>query len=136
MSAHIDICSTKHLNLRTNVPINTIMDRLRTSSHMSAFISNKSFLNIPFCSKNQRDFADSKHTLHFNQYVNNLLPDSHKSQYLIEITNWCFSCIHTGPVSLERGGSGDGDSVNHPELFSGLVLPWCACVFVDILSWI
>lgn len=67
-----------------------------------SFYFDESFFNFPFNSKNHRDFADSKYTLHFNQYVKDVVPDSHKRPYLIKITSdWCFSCIHIEPVWKE-----------------------------------
>uniref|UniRef100_A0A4W6G974 DnaJ homolog subfamily C member 16 n=1 Tax=Lates calcarifer TaxID=8187 RepID=A0A4W6G974_LATCA len=67
-----------------------------------SFYFDESFFNFPFNSKNHRDFADSKYTLHFNQYVNEVVPDSYKRPYLIKITSdWCFSCIHIEPVWKE-----------------------------------
>ncbi|KAM7410984.1 hypothetical protein PAMA_021111 [Pampus argenteus] len=67
-----------------------------------SFYFDESFFNFPFNSKNHRDFADSKYTLHFNQYVNDVVPDSYKRPYLIKITSdWCFSCIHIEPVWKE-----------------------------------
>ncbi|KAM7404398.1 hypothetical protein PAMP_011743 [Pampus punctatissimus] len=68
----------------------------------NSFYFDESFFNFPFNSKNHRDFADSKYTLHFNQYVNDVVPDSYKRPYLIKITSdWCFSCIHIEPVWKE-----------------------------------
>lgn len=67
-----------------------------------SFHFDESFFNFPFNGKNHRDFADSKYTLHFNQYVNEVVPDSYKRPYLIKITSdWCFSCIHIEPVWKE-----------------------------------
>ncbi|XP_056278571.1 dnaJ homolog subfamily C member 16-like isoform X1 [Pseudoliparis swirei] len=67
-----------------------------------SFYFDESFYNFPFNSKNSRDFADNKYTLHFNQYVNDVVPDSYKRPYLIKITSdWCFSCIHIEPVWKE-----------------------------------
>ncbi|TKS77247.1 DnaJ -like protein subfamily C member 16 [Collichthys lucidus] len=67
-----------------------------------SFYFDESFFNFPFNSKNHRDFADSKYILHFNQYVNDVVPDSYKRPYLIKITSdWCFSCIHIEPVWKE-----------------------------------
>ncbi|XP_008278427.1 dnaJ homolog subfamily C member 16 [Stegastes partitus] len=67
-----------------------------------SFYFDESFFNFPFNSKNHRDFADSKYTLHFNQYVNDVVPESYKRPYLIKITSdWCFSCIHIEPVWKE-----------------------------------
>lgn len=76
------------------------------SSHYShrhdAFYFEESFFNFPYGSKNQRDFADSKYILHFNQYVNDVVPNSYRRPYLIKITSdWCFSCIHIEPVWKE-----------------------------------
>lgn len=65
------------------------------------FYFDESFFNFPF-NKGNRDFADSKYALHFNQYVNEVVPDSFKRPYLIKITSdWCFSCIHIEPVWKE-----------------------------------
>ncbi|TNM86500.1 hypothetical protein fugu_006730 [Takifugu bimaculatus] len=67
-----------------------------------AFYFEESFFNFPYGSKNQRDFADSKYILHFNQYVNDVVPNSYRRPYLIKITSdWCFSCIHIEPVWKE-----------------------------------
>ncbi|XP_034394124.1 dnaJ homolog subfamily C member 16-like isoform X2 [Cyclopterus lumpus] len=67
-----------------------------------SFYFDESFYNFPFNTKNPRDFADNKYTLHFNQYVNDVVPDSYKRPYLIKITSdWCFSCIHIEPVWKE-----------------------------------
>lgn len=76
------------------------------SSHYShrhdTFYFEESFFNFPYGSKNQRDFADSKYILHFNQYVNDVVPNSYRRPYLIKITSdWCFSCIHIEPVWKE-----------------------------------
>uniref|UniRef100_A0A7N8XHH2 DnaJ homolog subfamily C member 16 n=1 Tax=Mastacembelus armatus TaxID=205130 RepID=A0A7N8XHH2_9TELE len=66
------------------------------------FYFDESFFNFPFNGQNHRDFADSKYTLHFNQYINDVVPDSYKRPYLIKITSdWCFSCIHIEPVWKE-----------------------------------
>ncbi|XP_066526458.1 dnaJ homolog subfamily C member 16 [Hoplias malabaricus] len=66
------------------------------------FYFDESFFNFPFNSKNGRDSADSKYTLHFNQYVNEVVPDTFRKPYLIKITSdWCFSCIHIEPVWKE-----------------------------------
>ncbi|KAI4823879.1 hypothetical protein KUCAC02_012434 [Chaenocephalus aceratus] len=74
----------------------------RYGQRQEGFYFDESFFNFPFNSKNQRDFADSKYTLHFNQYVNEVVPDSYKRPYLIKITSdWCFSCIHIEPVWKE-----------------------------------
>ncbi|XP_057219197.1 dnaJ homolog subfamily C member 16 isoform X1 [Triplophysa rosa] len=49
-----------------------------------------------------RDSADSKYTINFNQYVNEVVPESFKRPYLIKITSdWCLSCIHIEPVWKE-----------------------------------
>uniref|UniRef100_A0A8C9X853 DnaJ heat shock protein family (Hsp40) member C16 n=1 Tax=Sander lucioperca TaxID=283035 RepID=A0A8C9X853_SANLU len=74
----------------------------RYGQHQDTFNFDESFYNFPFNSKTQRDFADSKYTLHFKQYVNDVVPDSSKRPYLIKITSdWCFSCIHIEPVWKE-----------------------------------
>lgn len=74
----------------------------RYGHRRDSFYFDESFFNFPFNSKNHRDFADSKYTLHFNQYVNDVVPDSYKRPYLIKITSdWCFSCIHIEPVWKE-----------------------------------
>ncbi|XP_067301756.1 dnaJ homolog subfamily C member 16 isoform X1 [Pseudorasbora parva] len=66
------------------------------------FYFDESFFHFPFNNKGGRDFADSKYTLHFNQYVSEVVPDSFKRPYLIKITSdWCFSCIHIEPVWKE-----------------------------------
>ncbi|XP_034028972.1 dnaJ homolog subfamily C member 16 [Thalassophryne amazonica] len=68
----------------------------------NSFYFDETFFNFPFNSKNSRDFADSKYTLQFNQYVNDVVPESYKRPYLIKITSdWCFSCIHIEPVWKE-----------------------------------
>ncbi|KAL6119978.1 dnajc16 [Pungitius sinensis] len=74
----------------------------RYGHRRDSFYFDESFYNFPFNNKNHRDFADSKYTLHFNQYVNDVVPDSYKRPYLIKITSdWCFSCIHIEPVWKE-----------------------------------
>ncbi|XP_024915459.1 dnaJ homolog subfamily C member 16 isoform X2 [Cynoglossus semilaevis] len=74
----------------------------RYSARQDNFHFDESFFNFPFNNKNQRDFADGKYTLHFNQYVNDVVPDSYRRPYLIKITSdWCFSCIHIEPVWKE-----------------------------------
>ncbi|CAB1336598.1 unnamed protein product [Coregonus sp. 'balchen'] len=66
------------------------------------FYFDESFFHFPFNNKGNREFADSKYALHFNQYVNDVVPDSYKRPYLIKITSdWCFSCIHIEPVWKE-----------------------------------
>uniref|UniRef100_A0A9J8CXK9 DnaJ homolog subfamily C member 16 n=2 Tax=Cyprinus carpio TaxID=7962 RepID=A0A9J8CXK9_CYPCA len=66
------------------------------------FYFDESFFHFPFNNKGGRDFADSKYTLHFNQYISEVVPDSFKRPYLIKITSdWCFSCIHIEPVWKE-----------------------------------
>ncbi|XP_030625341.1 dnaJ homolog subfamily C member 16 [Chanos chanos] len=66
------------------------------------FYFEESFFHFPFNNKGGRDFADSKYNLHFNQYVNDVVPDSFKRPYLVKITSdWCFSCIHIEPVWKE-----------------------------------
>ncbi|KAK0132870.1 DnaJ subfamily C member 16 [Merluccius polli] len=65
------------------------------------FDFDEAFFNFPF-NKNSRDFADGKYALHFDQYVNDVVPGSFKRPYLIKITSdWCFSCIHIEPVWKE-----------------------------------
>lgn len=67
-----------------------------------SFYFEESFFNFPFNSHSQQDFANNKYILHFNQYVNEVVPDSFKRPYLIKITSdWCFSCIHIEPVWKE-----------------------------------
>ncbi|KAM9752312.1 dnaJ homolog subfamily C member 16-like [Menidia menidia] len=80
-----------------------------------SFYFDESFFNFPFNTKNHREFTDSKYTLHFNQYVSDVVPDSYRRPYLIKITSdWCFSCIHIEPVwkdvvlELESLGVGIG----------------------------
>uniref|UniRef100_A0A4W5L281 DnaJ homolog subfamily C member 16 n=1 Tax=Hucho hucho TaxID=62062 RepID=A0A4W5L281_9TELE len=66
------------------------------------FYFDKSFFHFPFSNKGSQEFVDSKYALHFNQYVNDVVPDSFKRPYLIKITSdWCFSCIHIEPVWKE-----------------------------------
>ncbi|XP_035594860.1 dnaJ homolog subfamily C member 16-like [Oncorhynchus keta] len=66
------------------------------------FYFDESFFHFPFNNKGNREFVDSKYALHFNQYVNDVVPDSYKRPYLIKITSdWCFSCIHIEPVWKE-----------------------------------
>ncbi|CAB1330008.1 unnamed protein product, partial [Coregonus sp. 'balchen'] len=66
------------------------------------FYFDESFFHFPFSNKGSQEFADSKYALHFNQYVNDVVPDSFKRPYLIKITSdWCFSCIHIEPVWKE-----------------------------------
>ncbi|XP_062397150.1 dnaJ homolog subfamily C member 16 isoform X2 [Sardina pilchardus] len=66
------------------------------------FYFDETFFHFPFNAKDGRDFADSKYMLHFNQYINDIVPDSFKRPYLIKITSdWCFSCIHIEPVWKE-----------------------------------
>ncbi|XP_026885699.2 dnaJ homolog subfamily C member 16-like [Electrophorus electricus] len=49
-----------------------------------------------------RDFADSKHMLHYEQYMNEIVPESFRRPYLIKVTSeWCFSCIHIEPIWKE-----------------------------------
>ncbi|XP_039519314.1 dnaJ homolog subfamily C member 16-like [Pimephales promelas] len=61
-----------------------------------SFYFDESFFHFP---RTSRDFTESKHLLHFNQYMNEVLPDSFKRPYLIKITSeWCFTCIHIEPV--------------------------------------
>nr|XP_055044486.1 dnaJ homolog subfamily C member 16 isoform X2 [Misgurnus anguillicaudatus] len=74
----------------------------------------ESYFHFPFNNKGGRD-SDSKYTLHFNQYVNEVVPESFKRPYLIKITSdWCLSCIHIEPVwketveELETMGIGIG----------------------------
>ncbi|XP_051532400.1 dnaJ homolog subfamily C member 16 [Myxocyprinus asiaticus] len=61
-----------------------------------SFYFDESFFHFP---RTSRDFTDSKHLLHYNQYINEVLPDSFKRPYLIKITSeWCFTCIHIEPI--------------------------------------
>ncbi|XP_013857241.1 dnaJ homolog subfamily C member 16 [Austrofundulus limnaeus] len=74
----------------------------RYGHRQDGFYFEESFFNFPFNSKTHRDFGDSRYALHFNQYVNELVPDSYRRPYLIKITSdWCFSCIHIEPVWKE-----------------------------------
>lgn len=88
----------------------------RYGYHHDSFYFDDSFFNFPFSGRSQRDFADSKYVLHFNQYVNDVVPDSYRRPYLIKITSdWCFSCIHIEPVwkevveEMENLGSETGE---------------------------
>lgn len=90
--------------------------------HHDSFYFEDSFFNFPFNSRSQRDYADSKYVLHFNQYVNNVVPDSYRRPYLIKITSdWCFSCIHIEPVwkevvqEMENLGS-EAREINDPDV--------------------
>ncbi|KAG7472090.1 hypothetical protein MATL_G00104830 [Megalops atlanticus] len=66
------------------------------------FYFDESFFHFPFNNKGSRDAADSKYMLHYNQYINDIVPDSFRRPYLIKITSdWCFSCIHIEPVWKE-----------------------------------
>ncbi|XP_064155344.1 dnaJ homolog subfamily C member 16 isoform X1 [Anguilla rostrata] len=68
----------------------------------NGFYFDESFFHFPFNNKGNRDPADSKYTLHYNQYVSEVVPDSFRRPYLIKITSdWCFSCIHIEPVWKE-----------------------------------
>lgn len=61
-----------------------------------SFYFDESFFHFP---RTSRDFTESKHLLHYNQYMNEVLPDSFKRPYLIKITSeWCFTCIHIEPI--------------------------------------
>ncbi|XP_016331806.1 dnaJ homolog subfamily C member 16-like isoform X3 [Sinocyclocheilus anshuiensis] len=61
-----------------------------------SFYFDESFFHFP---RTSRDFTDSKHLFHYNQYISEVLPDSFKRPYLIKITSeWCFTCIHIEPV--------------------------------------
>uniref|UniRef100_A0A671NFL6 DnaJ (Hsp40) homolog, subfamily C, member 16 like n=1 Tax=Sinocyclocheilus anshuiensis TaxID=1608454 RepID=A0A671NFL6_9TELE len=64
--------------------------------YQDSFYFDESFFHFP---RTSRDFTDSKHHLHYNQYISEVLPDSFKRPYLIKITSeWCFTCIHIEPV--------------------------------------
>ncbi|KAJ8390135.1 hypothetical protein AAFF_G00110090 [Aldrovandia affinis] len=66
------------------------------------FYFDESFFHFPFNNKGSRNSADSKYMLHYNQYINDVVPDSFSRPYLIKITSdWCFSCIHIEPVWKE-----------------------------------
>ncbi|KAJ8369774.1 hypothetical protein SKAU_G00098020 [Synaphobranchus kaupii] len=68
----------------------------------NGFYFDESFFHFPFNNKGSRDNADSKYVLHYNQYVNDVVPDSFRRPYLIKITSdWCFTCIHIEPVWKE-----------------------------------
>ncbi|XP_048872391.1 dnaJ homolog subfamily C member 16 isoform X1 [Brienomyrus brachyistius] len=67
-----------------------------------SFYFDESFFHFPFNGKTNRDFADNKYLLNFNQYMNDVVPDSFRRPYLIKITSdWCISCIHIEPVWKE-----------------------------------
>ncbi|KAM6977994.1 dnaJ homolog subfamily C member 16 [Aplochiton taeniatus] len=81
-------------------------DDTQQNSHYSHrrdnFYFDESFFNFPFNNKANRDFADSKYALHFNQYINEVMPGSFKRPYLIKVTSdWCLNCIHIEPVWKE-----------------------------------
>uniref|UniRef100_A0AAV2M0T8 DnaJ homolog subfamily C member 16 n=1 Tax=Knipowitschia caucasica TaxID=637954 RepID=A0AAV2M0T8_KNICA len=68
--------------------------------HREGFTFDQTFLHFPF--KNQRDFSEHKHGLHFTHYVQRVVPESHVRPYLIKvISDWCFNCIHIEPVWTE-----------------------------------
>ncbi|KAG9339273.1 hypothetical protein JZ751_023973, partial [Albula glossodonta] len=68
----------------------------------NGFYFDQSFFHFPFNNKGNRDSVDSKYMLHYNQYVNDVMPDSFRRPYLIKITSdWCLSCIHLEPVWKE-----------------------------------
>uniref|UniRef100_A0A3Q2ZKV1 DnaJ homolog subfamily C member 16 n=1 Tax=Kryptolebias marmoratus TaxID=37003 RepID=A0A3Q2ZKV1_KRYMA len=105
---------TKSYEILSNEDKRTIYDRYgqtddsqpysngRYGHRQDSFYFDESFFNFPFNSKTHRDFGDSRYALHFNQYVNELVPDSYRRPYLIKITSdWCFSCIHIEPVWKE-----------------------------------
>lgn len=80
-----------------------------------SFHFDEAFFNFPFTARSQRDFSENRHALHFNQYLKEVVPDSHRRPYLIKVTSdWCFSCIHIEPVwkdvvqELEALGVGVG----------------------------
>ncbi|XP_066528447.1 dnaJ homolog subfamily C member 16 [Hoplias malabaricus] len=63
------------------------------------FYFDQSFFHF---TQSTRDFTDSKHLLHYEHYMNKVLPDSFKRPYLIKITSeWCFTCIHIEPIWKE-----------------------------------
>uniref|UniRef100_A0A8C9WR38 DnaJ heat shock protein family (Hsp40) member C16 n=1 Tax=Scleropages formosus TaxID=113540 RepID=A0A8C9WR38_SCLFO len=65
-----------------------------------SFYFDESFFHFPF--KGSRDFADNKYLLNYNQYINEVVPDSFRRPYLIKITSdLCFSCIHIEPIWKE-----------------------------------
>lgn len=73
----------------------------RGFGHFHDNFFDESYFHFPFNNKGGRD-SDSKYTLHFNQYVNEVVPESFKRPYLIKITSdWCLSCIHIEPVWKE-----------------------------------
>ncbi|TRZ01821.1 hypothetical protein DNTS_026171 [Danionella cerebrum] len=65
-------------------------------AYQDSFYFDESFFHFP---RTSRDFTESKYLLQYNQYMNEILPDSFKRPYLIKITSeWCFTCIHIEPV--------------------------------------
>uniref|UniRef100_A0A8C6SJL8 DnaJ homolog subfamily C member 16 n=1 Tax=Neogobius melanostomus TaxID=47308 RepID=A0A8C6SJL8_9GOBI len=63
------------------------------------FYFDEAFFNFPFDARSQREFSESRHALHFGQYLKEVVPDSYRRPYLIKVTSdWCFSCIHIEPV--------------------------------------
>lgn len=65
----------------------------------NGFYFDETFFNFPFDSRSQRDFSENRHSLHFSQYLKEVVPDSFRRPYLIKVTSdWCFSCIHIEPV--------------------------------------
>ncbi|XP_076850874.1 dnaJ homolog subfamily C member 16 [Brachyhypopomus gauderio] len=77
-----------------------------------SFFFDQSFFHF---TQSTRDFVDSKHALRYEQYLNEVVPESFRRPYLIKITSeWCLSCIHIEPVwkasvlELEPVGVGIG----------------------------
>lgn len=72
----------------------------RSFHKYDSFFFDDSIFNFEFNSA--RDSFDDKYLLHFSQYMNEVVPDSHKKPYLIKVTSdWCFSCIHIEPIWKE-----------------------------------
>uniref|UniRef100_A0A8B9RJU1 DnaJ homolog subfamily C member 16 n=1 Tax=Astyanax mexicanus TaxID=7994 RepID=A0A8B9RJU1_ASTMX len=63
------------------------------------FYFDQSFFHF---TRSTRDFTDSKHLLHHDHYMKEVVPDSFKRPYLIKMTSeWCFTCIHIEPIWKE-----------------------------------
>uniref|UniRef100_A0A672G9R5 DnaJ homolog subfamily C member 16-like n=1 Tax=Salarias fasciatus TaxID=181472 RepID=A0A672G9R5_SALFA len=70
-------------------------------SFHNSFYFDESFFHFPRYPE-YRDFADSKYMLQHAQFNSDVLPDSYKRPYLIQVTyESCFACFHIKPVWKE-----------------------------------
>uniref|UniRef100_A0A672G478 DnaJ homolog subfamily C member 16-like n=1 Tax=Salarias fasciatus TaxID=181472 RepID=A0A672G478_SALFA len=68
-------------------------------SFHNSFYFDESFFHFP---RYPEDFADSKYMLQHAQFNSDVLPDSYKRPYLIQVTyESCFACFHIKPVWKE-----------------------------------